>query len=165
MQDDFDDIDQAINNIIVNYEDIRDDELFLFDYDIEETKENVSHRYDYSKEVVMTFEEKDIDKILKYVNEMRCTKWISNCLHHNNEDSIEYLLYDFNLRIKNIVINKNEHLYPKKTKKRDRFMEYWTYTIILENTSTKTKEDVFINAAFGDWILFQDTDLIKKSNR
>lgn len=125
-------------------------------------------QFDDSKEITCTFEEEDIERLLKYVDSLRLTKIIisnyEETLRTMKDHSVEYLLYDKYLRLKNIMINKNEHIQHKNKKisnKRKNTKNY-TYYFVLSDELNQQKELIY-TFNFGDELLFQRfEDIIKK---
>lgn len=121
--------------------------------------------YESSKEVTCTFNTKDIQKILKYVDGLRLTKLIIQNLNEtiktNQDQSIEYLLYDRFLILNNILINENEHIKHKNKKinKNRNNTKNYTYLFILQDKNNNFKEFI-LTLEFGDELLFQRTDIM-----
>lgn len=125
-------------------------------------------QFDDSKEITCTFEEEDIERLLKYVDSLRLTKIIisnyEETLRTMKDHSVEYLLYDKYLRLKNIMINKNEHIQHKNKKisKKRKNTKNYTYYFVLSDELNQQKELIY-TFNFGDELLFQRfEDIIKK---
>jgi hypothetical protein len=125
-------------------------------------------QFDDSKEITCTFEEEDIERLLKYVDSLRLTKIIisnyEETLKTMKDHSVEYLLYDKYLRLKNIMINKNEHIQHKNKKisKKRKNTKNYTYYFVLSDELNQSKELIY-TFNFGDELLFQRfEDIIKK---
>lgn len=125
-------------------------------------------QFDDSKEITCTFEEEDIERLLKYVDSLRLTKIIisnyEETLRTMKDHSVEYLLYDKYLRLKNIMINKNEHIQHKNKKisKKRKNTKNYTYYFVLSDELNQQKELIY-TFNFCDELLFQRfEDIIKK---
>lgn len=117
-------------------------------------------QFDDSKEITCTFEPEDVERLMNYVEDLRLTKIIiSNyelTMKTMRDQSIEYLLYDKYLELKNILVNTNEHIKHnnKKINKNRKNTKNYTYLFILTDKLNNDKEIIF-TFNFGDELLFQ----------
>ncbi len=117
-------------------------------------------QFDDSKEITCTFEPEDVERLMNYVEDLRLTKIIiSNyelTMKTMRDQSIEYLLYDKYLELKNILVNTNEHIKHnnKKINKNRKNTKNYTYLFILTDKLNNNKEMIF-TFNFGDELLFQ----------
>lgn len=117
-------------------------------------------QFDDSKEITCTFEPEDVERLMNYVEDLRLTKIIiSNyelTMKTMRDQSIEYLLYDKYLKLKNILVNTNEHIKHnnKKINKNRKNTKNYTYLFILTDKLNNDKE-IISTFNFGDELLFQ----------
>jgi hypothetical protein len=117
-------------------------------------------QFDDSKEITCTFEPEDIERLMKYVEDLRLTKIIiSNyelTMKTLKDHSVEYLLYDKYFELKNILINTNQHIAHnnKKINKNRKNTKNYTYLFILVDKLNNDDEVIF-TFNFGDELLFQ----------